>query len=182
MIPPSLRPRFSPSLPVASSFTLSFLSMHSFPLPHQVPSSAAAACEGRVVKGGGFCSGLSGKVLTGHWKRGLCSSLDKEKGCESPCPKPLSRSCWCRSSQVLPWPPASSMEYQVSTGLWRDSGWDKGGGIRKNLGTKPVVVEAAERAVLAPEEEDGAERKKPRHHGASRGGAWHREAAGTGMC
>lgn len=43
-------------------------------------------------------------------------------------------------------------------------------------------VEAAERAMLTPEEEDGAERKEHRHYEASWGEARHQEASAIGMC
>lgn len=176
-----------PSLPFASSFTLSFLSMHSFLPLHRVPSPpspqpvltassrrarskltasvpmpvnpqkrqhkpptatqipnwqhwaqpplspASKGSQGEMPGGvhrqhtvisrlGSsrpplllLCfiwEGADGLVEGG----GLCSSLDAEKGSESPRPKPPSRSRRCRSHRV------PSMVYKASIGLFWDAG------------------------------------------------------------
>lgn len=54
---------------------------------------------------------------------GLCSSLDAEKGSESPRPKPPSRSRRCTSHRV------PSMVYKALIGLFWDAGRMQGGGV-----------------------------------------------------
>lgn len=70
---------------------------------------------------------------------GLCSGLDKEKCCESPCPKPQSRPCWYMNPQPHPW----DIEHQQGYfGILVVCGGTVVGireeEQRKNLGTKPV--------------------------------------------